>query len=139
MHSLAYLQCWCLVNVFLLQSLQCEYRRSNMRPWPCAEVRGGFYVLISMSIMHEQPRRTWPQNVPYLHLTGVDTEGGVVGPLRLWLREEGDIDLKTAFLSRVAAARGRCRCLSHPMSKHNTATLFGNNSPERLAKSFTRV
>ena len=65
-----------------------------MRPWPCAEVRGGFYVSIAMSIMHEQPRRTWPQNVPYLHLTGVDTEGGVVGPLRLWLREEGDIDLK---------------------------------------------
>ena len=38
--------CWCFVSVFLLQSLQCEYRRSNMRPWPCAEVRGGFHVLI---------------------------------------------------------------------------------------------
>ena len=47
-----------------------------------ADGRGGFYVPISMNIMHEQPRRTWPQNVPYLHLTGVDTEGGVVGPLR---------------------------------------------------------
>ena len=78
-----------------------------MRPWPCAEVRGGFYVLISMSIMHEQPRRTWPQNVPYLHLTGVDTEGGVVGPLRLWLHEEGDIYLKVV----LAAVRNLVRFL----------------------------
>ena len=83
-----------------------------MRPWPCAEVRGGFYVPIAMSIMHEQPRRTWSQNAPYLYLTGVVTEGGVMGPLLVWLREEGDIDLKTAFLSRVAAARGRCRRLT---------------------------
>ena len=43
----------------------------------------------SMSIIHEQPRRTWPQHVPYSHLTGVDTEGGIVGPLRFSLREEG--------------------------------------------------
>ena len=71
-----------------------------MRPWTFAEVRGGFYVLISMSIMHEQPRRTWPQNVPYLHLTGVDTEGGVVGPLRLWLHEEGDIRLGGTYVVR---------------------------------------
>ena len=71
-----------------------------MRPWPCAEVRGGFYVPIAMSIMHEQPRRTWPQNEPYLHLTGVDTEGGVVGPLRLWLHEEGDIRLGGTYVVR---------------------------------------
>ena len=55
---------------------------------------------VSMSIMHEQPRRAWPQNVPYLHLTGVDTEGGVVGPLRLWLREEGDIRLGGTYVVR---------------------------------------
>ena len=75
-----------------------------------------FYVPISMNIMREQPRRTWPQNVPYSHLTGFDTEGGIVGPLRFSLREEGPpCAISIALLSRVAVARGLCRCLSHPM------------------------
>jgi hypothetical protein len=31
---------------------------------------------------------------------GVDTEGGVVGPLRLWQREEGDVKLGGAYVVR---------------------------------------
>ena len=31
---------------------------------------------------------------------GVDTEGGVVGPLRLWQREEGDIKIGRADVVR---------------------------------------
>ena len=31
---------------------------------------------------------------------GVDTEGGVVGPLRLWQREEGDIKIGGAYVVR---------------------------------------
>ena len=43
-----------------------------------------FMFPITMEVMHDQPRRSWPQYVPYSHLTGVDTEGGAVGPLRFW-------------------------------------------------------
>ena len=84
-----------------------------------------FTFPISMNIMHEQPRRTWPQNVPYSHLTGVDTEGGIVGPLRFSLREEGPpCAISIASLSRVAVARGLCRCFSHSMPQPSEALAF---------------
>ena len=59
----------------------------------------GTYVSIAMRIMDVQPRRTWPQHELYLHLTGVVPEGGVVGPLRLWLREAGDIRLGGTYVA----------------------------------------
>ena len=96
-------------NVLVFCERLFYYSRCNASIGAIICVRGFVH---SMRIMHEQPWRTWSQNVPYLYLTGVVTEGGVMGPLLLWLREEGDIDLKTAFLSRVAAARGRCRCFT---------------------------
>jgi hypothetical protein len=60
----------------------------------------GTYVAIAMRITDVQPKWTSAQNQPYLQLMGVDTEGGVVGPLRLWQREEGDIKLGGAYVVR---------------------------------------
>ena len=40
------------------------------------------------------------ENEPYLQLMCVGTEGGVVGPLRLWQREEGDVKLGGAYVVR---------------------------------------
>ena len=51
----------------------------------------GSYVAIAMRITEVQPRWTSVQNRPYLQFWGADTEGGVVGPLRLWQLEEGDV------------------------------------------------
>ena len=41
-----------------------------------------------------------PLDEPYLVLMGVDTEGGLVGPLRLWQGEEGDMKLGGAYVVR---------------------------------------
>jgi hypothetical protein len=60
----------------------------------------GTYVAIAMRINDVQPKWTSTQNEPYLQLMGVDTEGGVVGPLRLWQREEGDIKIGGAYVVR---------------------------------------
>ena len=60
----------------------------------------GSYVAIAMRITEVQPRWTSVQNRPYLQLWGVDTEGGVVGPLRLWQLEEGDIRIGGAYVVR---------------------------------------
>ena len=60
----------------------------------------GTYVTIAMRINDVQPKWTSTQNEPYLQLMGVDTEGGVVGPLRLWQREEGDIKIGGAYVVR---------------------------------------
>ena len=60
----------------------------------------GTYVAIAMRITDVQPRWTSSQNEPYLQLMGLDTEGGVVGPLRLWQREEGDIKVRGAYVVR---------------------------------------
>ena len=60
----------------------------------------GTYVTIAMRINDVQPKWTSTQNEPYLELMGVDTEGGVVGPLRLWQREEGDIKIGGAYVVR---------------------------------------
>ena len=59
----------------------------------------GTYVAIAMRINDVQAK--WSAiNEPYLQLMGVDTEGGVVGPLRLWQREEGDIKIGGAYVVR---------------------------------------
>ena len=60
----------------------------------------GNYVEIPMRITDVQPKWTLTENEPYLQLMGVDTEGGVVGPLRLWQREEGDVELGGAYVVR---------------------------------------
>ena len=60
----------------------------------------GTYVAIPMRITDVQPKWTSTENEPYLQLMGVDTEGGVVGPLRLWQREEGDVKLGGAYVVR---------------------------------------
>ena len=60
----------------------------------------GAFVAIAMRITEVQPRWTSFQNRPYLQLWGVDTEGGVVGPLRLWQFEEGDIRRGGAYVVR---------------------------------------
>ena len=60
----------------------------------------GTHVAIAMRITDVQPKWTSTQNEPYLQLMGVDTEGGVVGPLRLWQREEGDIKPWGAYVVR---------------------------------------
>ena len=59
----------------------------------------GTYVAIAMRIIAMQPKWTLT-NEPYLQLMGVDTEGDVVGPLRLWQHEEGDIELGRAYVVR---------------------------------------
>ena len=59
----------------------------------------GTYVAIAMRINDVQAK--WSAiNEPYLQLMGVDTEGGVVGPLRLWQREDGDIKIGGAYVVR---------------------------------------
>ena len=59
----------------------------------------GTYVAIAMHINDVQAK--WSaKNEPYLELMGVDTEGSVVGPLRLWQREEGDIKFGGAYVVR---------------------------------------
>ena len=60
----------------------------------------GTFVAIAMRITDVQPKWTLAQSEPYLQLQGVDTEGGVVGPLRLWQREEGDINPGGAYVVR---------------------------------------
>ena len=60
----------------------------------------GSYVAIATRITEVQPRWTSVQDRPYLQLWGVDTEGGVVGPLRLWQREAGDIRPGVAYVVR---------------------------------------
>ena len=60
----------------------------------------GTFVAIAMRITEVQPRWTSFQNRPYLQLWGVDTEGGVVGPLRLWQLEKGDIRIGGAYVVR---------------------------------------
>ena len=60
----------------------------------------GTYVKIAMLITDVQPKWTSTQNEPYLQLMSVDTKRGVVGPLRLWQREEGDIKLGGAYVVR---------------------------------------
>jgi len=60
----------------------------------------GTYVAIPMRITDVQPKWTSTENEPYLQLMGVDTEGGVVGPLRLWQREGGDMELGGAYVVR---------------------------------------
>ena len=59
----------------------------------------GTYVAIAMRI-HDVQAKWSAINEPYLQLMGVDTEGEVVGPLRLWQREEGDIKLGGAYVVR---------------------------------------
>ena len=60
----------------------------------------GTHVAIAMRITEVQPRWTVALYRPYLQLSGVDTEGGVVGPLRLWQREAGDIRPGGAYVVR---------------------------------------
>ena len=60
----------------------------------------GTYVAIAMRITDVQPRWTRTQSEPYLQITGLDTEGGNVGPLRLWQYEEGDINPGHAYILR---------------------------------------
>ena len=60
----------------------------------------GTYVAIPMRITDVQPKWTSTENEPDLQLMGVDTGGGVVGPLRLWQREEGDVKLEGAYVVR---------------------------------------
>jgi protein-arginine kinase activator protein McsA len=60
----------------------------------------GTYVAIAMRITDVQPKWTSTQNEPYLQLMAVDTDREVVGPLRLWQREEGDIKLGGAYVVR---------------------------------------
>ena len=60
----------------------------------------GTYVAIPMRITDVQAKWTWTHNESYLQLIGMDTEGGVVGPLRLWQREEGDIKPGGAYVVR---------------------------------------
>ena len=60
----------------------------------------GTYVAIAMRISDVQARRTSTCNVPYLQLMGVDREGFVVGPLRLWQLEAGDIRPGGAYVVR---------------------------------------
>ena len=60
----------------------------------------GTYVAIALRISDVQARRTSTCNVPYLQLMGVDREGGIVGPLRLWQLEEGDIRCGGAYVVR---------------------------------------
>ena len=76
----------------------------------------GTYVSIAMRIMDVQPRRTLPQNKPYLQLTGVDTEGGVVGPLRLWLHEEGDIRPYAVRVLKVVNGQGDGSWIVHSLA-----------------------
>ena len=59
----------------------------------------GTYVAIPMRIYDVQAKWTAIEE-PYLELMGVDTEGSVVGPLRLWQREEGDITSGGAYVVR---------------------------------------
>ena len=60
----------------------------------------GTYVAIPMRVTDVLQKWTQTGNEPYLQLMGVDTEGGVVGPLRLWQREEGDVKLGGAYVVR---------------------------------------
>ena len=57
------------------------------------------YVAIPMRITQSEPKWT-QQSEPYLQITGFDTDGGNVGPLRLWQCEEGDINLGHAYILR---------------------------------------
>ena len=59
----------------------------------------GTYVAIAMRITDVRARRT-STDQPCLEVMGFDTEGVGVGPLRIWLREEGDIRLGGAYLVR---------------------------------------
>ena len=60
----------------------------------------GTHVAFAMRITEVQPRWTVALCRPYLELWGVDTEGGAVGPLRLWQREAGDIIPGVAYIVR---------------------------------------
>ena len=59
----------------------------------------GTYVAIAMRITDVRTRWT-STDQPYLEVMGFDTEGVGVGPLRIWLHEEGDIRLGGAYLVR---------------------------------------
>ena len=63
------------------------------------ECRVGTYVAIAMRI-HDVLAKWSAIDEPYLELMGVDTEGGDVGPLRLWQHEEGDIKIGGAYVVR---------------------------------------
>ena len=56
------------------------------------DCRVGTYAAIAMRIIEVEPKWT-AQNEPHLQIMGFDTDGGEVGPLRLWQHEEGDINL----------------------------------------------
>ena len=60
----------------------------------------GTYVAIAMRITNVLPKWTLTRNEPYLQLMGVDREGFVVGPLRLWQLEAGDIRPGGAYVVR---------------------------------------
>ena len=60
----------------------------------------GTFVAIAMRISDVQAKWTSRKKDPYLQVMGVDTEGGVVGPLRLWWHEQGDIKLGGAYVLR---------------------------------------
>ena len=65
-------------------------------------VRGcavGTYVAIAMRVNDVLAKWT-AQEEPYVQVTGVDTEGSAVGPLRLWQREEGEIKVGGAYVMR---------------------------------------
>ena len=57
------------------------------------------YVAIPMRINESEPKWT-QQSEPYLQIMGIDTDGGSVGPLRLWQYEEGDINPGDAYILR---------------------------------------
>ena len=63
------------------------------------DCRVGTYVAIAMRIIEAEPKWT-AQNEPYLQIMGFDTDGGEVGPLRLWQHEEGDANLGGAYIVR---------------------------------------
>ena len=76
------------------------------------DCRVGTYVAIAMRIIEAEPKLT-AQNEPYLQIMGFDTEGGEVGPLRLWQHEDGDtklgVHISCAVLGLSMTERGTQR------------------------------
>ena len=107
--------CWCFVSVFLLQSLQCEYRRSNMRPWPCA-----FHAYHARAAVEDMVTKC-AVLIPHGRCHGGRRYGSTASLVARRRRHR----LEGRFL--VTRCRSpRSMSMSHfPRSKHSTATLFG--------------
>ena len=81
------------LNYIFPYDVMSDYSQDSASMAYTRECAVGTYVAIGMRIADVQPKWTSSQNKSYLQLMGVDTEQGVVGPLRLWQREEGDIKM----------------------------------------------